>query len=90
MPQRTAVIGAEHGLHARPAALFVEAVTATGLPITIAKSDGGAPVDARSVIAVMTLGVGRGEQVTLACPDPDAEPTLEKLADMLASDLDAA
>ena len=57
MPSRTVTVASRVGLHARPASLFVQAVTATGLPVTIAKS-GGDPVDARSILMVMGLAVG--------------------------------
>ena len=57
MPSRTVKVASRVGLHARPASLFVQAVTATGLPVTIAKT-GGDPVDARSILMVMGLGVG--------------------------------
>ena len=57
MARRTVTIASSVGLHARPASIFVQAATATGLPVTIAKS-GEAPVDARSILAVMALGAG--------------------------------
>ena len=53
------------GLHARPAAVFVRAVTATGLPVTISK-DGRPGVDARSLLEVMTEDFECGCQVELA------------------------
>lgn len=87
MPERTATIKAVVGLHARPAGLFVQAVANTGLPVTIAK-DGGAPVDARSILAVMGLGARQGETVTLAAEGADADTQLATLVQLLESDLD--
>ena len=55
MAQVTATIASKVGLHARPAATFVKAVAEKGVPVTIAK-EGGAPVDASSILGVMTLG----------------------------------
>ena len=46
MPSRTVKVASKVGLHARPASLFVQAVTATGLPVTIAKGDGEAAAKA--------------------------------------------
>ncbi|GLU46562.1 HPr family phosphocarrier protein [Nocardiopsis ansamitocini] len=88
MPQRTATIGASVGLHARPATLFVQAATATGLPVTIAK-EGGDPVDARSLLSVMALGVGSGAKVVLSAEGDDADAKLDELAQLLETDLDA-
>ena len=44
MPSRTATIAAESGLHARPAAMFVQAATKSGLAVTIGRP-GEEPVD---------------------------------------------
>lgn len=89
MPERTVSIGSPLGLHARPATLFVKAVNETGLPITISR-EGHEPVDARSVLAVMTMGAEHGQEVTLRCEDLEgAEQALDTLVDLLASDPDA-
>jgi len=56
LPVRKAIVSAAIGLHARPAAVFVRAVTETGLPVTIRK-DGIDAVDARSLLE---LGVVEG------------------------------
>ncbi|GAA2142385.1 MULTISPECIES: HPr family phosphocarrier protein [Arthrobacter] len=65
MPVRKAIVTAAIGLHARPAAVFVRAVTATGLPVTISK-DGRPGVDARSLLEVMTEDFACGCEVELA------------------------
>lgn len=88
MPERTVTIGSKVGLHARPAALFTQAAAACGLQVTIAKGDGPA-VDATSILRVMTLAATSGDEVTLAAEGAGAEAALDRLAAMLASDLDA-
>lgn len=88
MVTRHVSIASSVGLHARPASLFVQAVTASGLPVTIAKAD-GKPVDARSILAVMTLGAKHGETVTLAADGEGAEAALDSLVELLSRDLDA-
>ena len=55
MATRTVTIASSVGLHARPAALFVEAASSTGLDVEIAKP-GEDPVDATSILGVMALG----------------------------------
>ncbi|WP_026540754.1 HPr family phosphocarrier protein [Paenarthrobacter nicotinovorans] len=64
MPESRAIVAAEVGLHARAAAVFVRAVTDTGLAVTIRKHD-GRPVDARSLLEVMTEDFGHGCEVLL-------------------------
>lgn len=88
MPTRTVAVASRVGLHARPAAVFTQAVAATGLPVTIA-TGGGAPVDASSILFVMSLGVPHGQEVTLAAEGERAEEVLDELVALLSRDLDA-
>ena len=86
--QRTVTIASSVGLHARPAALFVQAATATGLPVQISK-EGDEPVDARSILGVMALGAKHGEEVTLTADGAGADAALDGLVELLSRDLDA-
>lgn len=70
MAERTVDVPEGVGLHARPAALFVKAATAAGVPVTVARPDGD-PVDARSILAVLSLDVRGGEQVVLRTDGDD-------------------
>jgi len=88
MPERHVVIGSSVGLHARPAALFTQAAAKAPVPVTIAKL-GGKPVDARSILLVLTLGVGHADEVVLAAEGDGAEAALAELAALLEQDLDA-
>lgn len=88
MITRSATIGSSVGLHARPAAIFAQAVDATDLDITIALGDDD-PVDAASVLEVMTLGAKHGDIVTLATEDDAAAEALDSLVVLLERDLDA-
>ena len=64
MATRTTVINDPVGIHARPAAQFTQAVTASGCTVTIAK-EGGNPVSANSILSVMGLGIKQGEAVVI-------------------------
>jgi phosphocarrier protein len=89
MPERRVVVGSKVGLHARPAALFVQAAAKQPVKVTIAK-DGRDPVDARSILAVLALDVRGGEEVVLATADAEgAEAALDELATVVAADHDA-
>jgi phosphocarrier protein len=88
MAQRSAVVASKVGLHARPAAVFVKAVADSGVPVTIAKA-GGEPVDAASILGVMTLGAEHGDEVTLTAEGDGAEEVLDRLAGLISTDLDA-
>ena len=82
MPERQVTVASPVGLHARPAAAFVKAVAAAGIPVTLARA-GGAPVDARSLLAILSLSVQRGDEVVVAAQGPTAEDVLDRLAALL-------
>ncbi|HOW93810.1 MAG TPA: HPr family phosphocarrier protein [Mycolicibacterium fallax] len=85
MPSKNVIVGSAVGLHARPAAIIAEAVTASGAEVTLAY-DGGEPVDAGSALMIMTLGAGNGAEVTVACDDA---AVLAQIAELVGKDLDA-
>ena len=85
---RTVTVGSSQGLHARPAKLFVEAAQNTGLPVTIAK--GEKSVNAASILGVMSLGVDKGDEVTLTAEGEGAESSLDTLEAFLKTDHDEA
>ncbi len=88
MPERTVVVASKVGLHARPAAVFVKAAAEQPTPVQIRKGD-AAPVDASSILAIMTLGVEHGDEVTLSAEGEGAEESLDALVALLEIDLDA-
>lgn len=88
MPSRDVVVGSRIGLHGRPAATVVR--TAAAQPVTVRISTGGrAPVDASSIIAVLSLGAKGGDTVTVEADGDGAEAALDAMAEILAQDLDA-
>ena len=87
MSERQVTIGSKVGLHARPASLFAKAVKSAGIPVKIAK-DGRPPVNAASLLSLLTLGAEFGEEVTLSAEGDGADAALDELAAMLGSDLD--
>jgi phosphocarrier protein HPr len=87
MSERQVTIGSKVGLHARPASLFAKAVKEVGVPVQIAK-DGKPPVNAASLLSLLTLGAEFGDSVTLYAEGERAEAALDELAAMLGRDLD--
>ena len=89
MAERRVKVGSSVGLHARPANLFCKAAGQQPAKVTIAAGDRG-PVDARSILSVLGLGVASGEEVVLTSSDgADGDTSLDALAELLATDLDA-
>ncbi|OQO94906.1 HPr family phosphocarrier protein [Saccharomonospora piscinae] len=87
MPERTVTVASEVGLHARPAALVAKTAAAQAVPVTIAK-DGGDPVQAASVLNLMTLAAGQGDTVVIAAEGDGAQEAVDAVADVVAQDLD--
>ncbi len=67
---------------------FTRAAAATGHEITIGRPD-EEPVDASSILLVMSLGLSRDEDVVLESHALEAETALDDLAALLGTDLDA-
>lgn len=70
--ERPVVVAIAEGLHARPAALFVAEAGKQPVPVTVRK-EGGAPVQAASILGIMTLGAAAGDTVVLATDTDGAE-----------------
>ena len=88
MPERRVVVGSKVGLHARPAAMFVQTAAKQPVKVTIAKT-GGDPVDARSILSVLALDARGGDEVVLAADGDGADQALDELAALVARDLDS-
>jgi phosphocarrier protein len=88
MPERRVAVGSKVGLHARPAAMFVQAAAKQPVKVTIAKV-GGDPVDARSILSVLALDARGGDEVVLAADGDGADQALDELAALVARDLDS-
>ncbi|HEY6710173.1 MAG TPA: HPr family phosphocarrier protein [Actinomycetota bacterium] len=88
MPERRVAVGSKVGLHARPAAMFVQAAAKQPVKVTIAKV-GGDPVDARSILSVLALDARGGDEVVLVAEGDGADQALDELAALVARDLDS-
>lgn len=87
MKSRTATIASAHGLHARPAALFVQAVNDSGLTVNIEKDGRDAP--AGSILGVISLAINQGDVVTVTADGDGADEVLDRLVAFLETDHDA-
>jgi phosphocarrier protein len=87
MPERTVTVASSVGLHARPASLFSQAAAKVGVPVTLT-SAAGKSVNAASILGVLSLGIGHGEQVTLSSDAEGADAALDELVALLEKDLD--
>ncbi|GAA4128618.1 HPr family phosphocarrier protein [Actinomadura keratinilytica] len=82
MSQRNVKIEAKVGLHARPAALFVQTAAKADFDVTVAKP-GGEPVNAKSILAVLGLDARHGQEVIIRAEGEGAEELLDTLEALL-------
>jgi len=82
MPEIQLEIVHEVGLHARPAALFVQ--TASKFQSDIHVRNGEAGANAKSILEVLTLGAGKGAVITVTAEGEDADQALEALRELNA------
>lgn len=87
MPERTVRIASTSGLHARPAAIFSQAASEQSAEVTI-ETAGSAAVKASSILMLLTLNVGHGDEVTLRAEGEGAEESLDALVALLERNLD--
>jgi len=88
MPEIRVKIASQVGLHARPASVFVKAAARHTGPVTIGRP-GTTPVDARSMLSVLSLAIGHGEEVVLHTEGDNADAALAELSELLVTDPDA-
>ena len=71
------------GLHARPAARFVETASRFDATVTVAdETTGRGPADARSLSALITLGVRQGHEILVRAAGPQADAALAALREL--------
>jgi phosphoenolpyruvate-protein phosphotransferase/dihydroxyacetone kinase phosphotransfer subunit len=80
-PQIILTVNTMHGLHARPAARFVQTAAAFDARIQVKKQGSPRnPVSATSLNSLATLGVNRGDRIVVSAAGADAQPALDALA----------
>jgi multiphosphoryl transfer protein len=77
------------GLHARPAARFVQTAGSFDADVTVTNvTTGRGPASGRSLNALATLGVRQGHEILVAARGPQAEAALAALAALADRDFD--
>jgi multiphosphoryl transfer protein len=77
------ILGHDHGIHARPAGLIANLAKTSGVEISI--SARGRTANAKSAVALMSLGAQRGDELTLVASGAGAEKTLGELKRLILS-----
>lgn len=82
------VLRNEHGLHTRPSSLLVNTIKKFESKITITNLDGtGVPINGRSMMKVVGLGVKKGHRIRFNISGPDAKEALAAIEEAINSGL---
>ncbi|MBI2870588.1 MAG: HPr family phosphocarrier protein [Candidatus Omnitrophica bacterium] len=74
------------GLHARPAALFVQ--TANKFRCEIEVRRGRQKVNGKSIMGIMMLAAGKGTRINVRCEGQDADRAIRALQKLLSTEID--
>lgn len=86
--ERTVTVEHGKGLHARPATVFVETASGFESTIRVGQVGGEESADAKSSLAVMSLGVEQGDEIRLSADGPDSQAAVDRLAELVANDFE--
>ena len=82
MPEIKLTINHEVGLHARPASVFVQ--TAAKFSSEIEVTHGETTANAKSILAILTLGAHQGAELLISAEGADADDALKALEELIA------
>jgi phosphocarrier protein len=81
------VVKNKTGLHARPAAIFVQIANKYDSDITIIKDD--QEVNGKSIMGILMLAAEKGSRITIVADGEDAEKAVEELSKILLHDIES-
>ncbi|AMM92275.1 phosphocarrier protein HPr [Peribacillus simplex] len=81
MVEKTFTVTAETGIHARPATLLVQAAGKFDSEINLSYKE--KKVNLKSIMGVMSLGIGKGAEITISAEGSDENDALNTLAETL-------
>lgn len=81
MEKREFKVIVETGIHARPATLLVQAASKFSSDINLEYS--GKSVNLKSIMGVMSLGVGQGSEISISAEGDDEKEAIDAIADTM-------
>lgn len=81
--EKVVVIKNETGLHARPAGMFVK--KASEFTSTVEVKCKGKVVNAKSIMGIMSLGLAKGDELTISAKGEDEETAVNTLVELIES-----
>ena len=84
--EKKVMITNKTGLHARPAAQFVQKAGKFDSKIEIVFEE--KEVNAKSIMGIMSLGISQGTEITIRSEGEDAEEAVQTLIDFIENELE--
>ena len=81
---RNIIIKSRTGLHARPAAIFVQVANKFDSEISVTKAD--QKVNGKSIMGILMLAAAQGQEIIITAEGPDAEIAIIELEKILITD----
>lgn len=78
------IVKNKQGLHARPAAIFVQVANKFDARITVRHD--GEEVNGKSIMGILMLGAEKGSLIIIEAEGADAEKALEELDKIISSE----
>lgn len=88
MQEVTLVVRHKVGLHARPAAMFVQTAKKFKSAVLVGKDE--MEVDAKSILSILTLGVNQGTVIKVKATGEDEEQAVKALQELVESNFGEA
>jgi phosphotransferase system HPr (HPr) family protein len=84
MIKKSLIVKNKQGLHARPAALFVQIANKFDSKILVRK--GNKRVNGKSILGILTLAAEKGSRISIEAEGRDAERAIQELEKILGDD----
>ncbi|PWK13038.1 HPr family phosphocarrier protein [Tumebacillus permanentifrigoris] len=84
MAEKKVTVGLRSGLHARPAALFVQEANKYASDVFVEKE--GKAVNAKSIMGIMSLAISNGAQIIIRAEGNDADQAVVRLAELIETE----
>jgi phosphotransferase system HPr (HPr) family protein len=81
---KTVIVKNKQGLHARPAALFVQVANKFDARVTVRRD--GEEVNGKSIMGILMLGAEKDSEIVIEAEGADAQAALDELERLVLSE----
>ena len=82
--EKTVIVNGKQGLHARPAAIFVQIASKFDSKITVTKDE--QEVNGKSIMGILMLAAEKGSEIQITAEGDDAKEAIDSLEELVSKD----